>query len=476
MFFTQNIPAVSLQPESTLTDGQLTCSWQDVIDIFEDLSIFLEKNKISITDCLALECENSLPSALTLLYLLEKGYSFLLLPQADQPAVIPSFCHYQMIPTRENLGKIDDLTKFDGWLKITKNEEYQPIDHGGKKLYMRTSGSTGNPKMVVHSHEQVLKNALNCVEKLTLSPNDRVAIPVPLYHMYGLGAAFLPSVAVGAAIDLQKGANLLRYLQREKDFNPNVAFMTPSFCKTLIKGRKSARDYKLTVIAGDGIKEDTFTKYEQNFGCLVKLYGSTEMGVIAAGSPKDEKDVRCQTVGLPMSGVKIRIKLQSVDAQEQGVGEIYCHHPYGFDGYVDTAGQPIIPEQTEPDGYIAMKDLGKLRAEGHLEVWGRCDRSVNRDGFLVLFSDIEKNMEKITGIETVVVESYGESQRGKGLVAFCILSKSANLDETDIKASCFNILLKRAIPDQILIIKTLPMLPNGKIDRQKLISVLPKRS
>jgi acyl-CoA synthetase (AMP-forming)/AMP-acid ligase II len=75
-----------------------------------------------------------------------------------------------------------------------------------------------------------------------------------------------------------------------------------------------------------------------------------------------------------------------------------------------------------------------------------------------------------------VVESYGESQRGKGLVAFCILSKSANFDETDIKASCFNVLLKRAIPDQILIIKTLPMLPNGKIDRQKLISVLPKRS
>ena len=49
MFFTQNIPAVSLQPESTLTDGQLTCSWQDVIDIFEDLSIFLEKLSLSIS-------------------------------------------------------------------------------------------------------------------------------------------------------------------------------------------------------------------------------------------------------------------------------------------------------------------------------------------------------------------------------------------------------------------------------------------
>ncbi|MFM6200408.1 MAG: AMP-binding protein, partial [Dolichospermum sp.] len=144
---------------------------------------------------------------------------------------------------------------------------------------------------------------------------DRIAIPVPLYHLYGLGAAFLPSVAVGATIDLQKSANLLRYLEREKDFNPNVAFMTPSFCETLIKGRKSARDYKLTVIAGDRIKEDTFTKYERNFGRLLTLYGSTEMGVIAAASPKDQSDVRCQTVGLPMSGEKIRIKTQSIDSQ-----------------------------------------------------------------------------------------------------------------------------------------------------------------
>ncbi|MFM6022777.1 MAG: class I adenylate-forming enzyme family protein, partial [Dolichospermum sp.] len=373
----------------------------------------MQKHKIGVTDCLALECENSVPSALILLYLLEKGHSFLLLPQTNQPTSIPSFCRYQIIPN--SLGKIDYLKKFDRWLKITKNEEYQPIKGGEKKLYIRTSGSTGNPKIVVHSHEQVLKNALNCLERLTLSPNDRIAIPVPLYHLYGLGAAFLPSVAVGATIDLQKSANLLRYLEREKDFNPNVAFMTPSFCETLIKGRKSARDYKLTVIAGDRIKEDTFTKYERNFGRLLTLYGSTEMGVIAAASPKDQSDVRCQTVGLPMSGVKIRIKTQSIDSQEQGVGEIYCQHPAGFDGYVDTAGQPIV-EQVNQDGYVAMKDLGKLRTNGYLEVWGRCDRSVNRDGILVLFSDIEKSMKKIPGIENVVVESWGENQRGKGLV------------------------------------------------------------
>jgi len=87
--------------------------------------------------------------------------------------------------------------------------------------------------------------------------------------MYGLAVAFLPGVVVGASIDLQKGANLLRYLEKKKEFVPNVTFLTPTLCQTLLKGRKSPRSYKLTVVADDGFREDTFTKYESCFGCLV---------------------------------------------------------------------------------------------------------------------------------------------------------------------------------------------------------------
>jgi acyl-CoA synthetase (AMP-forming)/AMP-acid ligase II len=468
MLLNQNCLSLSLQPKSTLTDGQLTCSWLDILDILEKLSIFFVQRQIEITDCLALEIDNSLPTALILLYLLEKEYSFFLLPKTANSSPIPRFCRYQVISQFGNQGKLENLTEFENWLNITENEQWQPLNDGGKKLYLRTSGSTGNPKIVVHSQAKLLENAFNCVERLELSPDDRVAIPVPIYHMYGLGAAFLPSVAVGASIDLQKGANLLRYLQREKDFNPNVAFMTPSFCETLLKGRKSPREYKLTVVAGDHLKETTFVQYEANFGCLVKLYGSTEMGAIAAGSPTEALEVRCQTVGLPMTGVQLRVTPPE-SSPIPGVGEIWCQHPSGFQGYVDAEGKPLTPNQDTQNTGFETKDLGKLRTDGYLEVWGRCDRSVNRDGLLVLFADIEKAMETLPGIETVVVESYGETQRGKGLVAFCILAKGTNLKETEIRGFCFDVLPKRAIPDQVFILKTLPILSNGKIDRQQLI-------
>jgi hypothetical protein len=65
-----------------LTDGYLSCSYQEIPEVFERLQEHFAEQEIGFKDCLALECVNSVPSALVLLYLLKKGYSFLLLPRA----------------------------------------------------------------------------------------------------------------------------------------------------------------------------------------------------------------------------------------------------------------------------------------------------------------------------------------------------------------------------------------------------------
>lgn len=482
-----NILSQALHSESwsanVLTDGQIICSYQDILQVFADIQELVTKQNIGIGDCLALKCDNSVPSALVLLYLLEKGYSFLLLPKEVQASPefkstqsVPRFCQYLITAQSFTEGSNPvSLSDPAGFLDIDKNEDW--IDgllkgnHLGEKLYMRTSGSTGTPKIAVHSHRKLLENALNCRQRLGIKSDDRVAIPVPIYHMYGLGAAFLPSVLVGTSIDLQKGANLLRYLQREKEFNPNVTFMTPIFCETLLKGRKSPRPYRLTVAAGDRIREETFARYESQFGPVVKLYGSTEMGAIAAASPDEPQQVRAKTVGLPMSDVQLRVEESQGESTDQtkGVGEIFCHREYGFDGYIDVDCNPI--NQSEDINWFRTKDLGRIGPDGRVEILGRCDHSVNRDGLLILFSDVEQAIETIDGIESVVLVSQGESQRGTGIVAYCLLTKGTTITEADIRASCFNILAKRAIPDRILLVNSLPMLANGKIDRQKLIAM-----
>ncbi len=450
---------------NVLTDGEHQCAYQDIPSIFDKIQNYL--TNISTKDCLAFECENSVSSALLLLYLLEKGYSFLLLPKVPEEQSIPKFCQYR-IKTEHLEDKTAQLNP-EQFLHITKNEKWiGKCEIAAQKLCMRTSGSTGSPKMAVHSHTKLRENILNCGQRLHLTSNDRVAIPVPLFHMYGLGAAFLPAVAASASIDLQKGANILRYIQREQEFNPNVVFMTPVFCETLLKGRRSSRPYRLTVAAGDRIRGNTFAKYESMFGCLVQLYGSTEMGAIAAASPDEPGDLRAKTVGKPMSNVQMR---QEKRDEYTGVGELWCHHQSGFEGYVDENSEPVNLAQEYQNGWFRTKDFGRTMSEGSLEVLGRCDHSVNRDGLLVFFADVEKAIETIEGIDSVVVISKGESQRGKKLIAYCVPVKDANIVDTDIRGAIFNLLPRHAIPDSIVIVNTLPLLPNGKVDRQKLISM-----
>jgi acyl-CoA synthetase (AMP-forming)/AMP-acid ligase II len=319
----------------------------------------------------------------------------------------------------------------------------------------------------MHRHERFFENVQRCRARLQLTASDRVAIPVPLFHMYGLGAGFLPSLSAGASVDLQKGANLLRYIQREQAFNPNVAFLTPIFCEMLLKGRHSTRPYRMTVAAGDRVRPHTLTAYEEQFGCLVKLYGSTEMGVMAAASPTDSLEIRSGSVGLPLEGTTFRLAPPptEVPPELEGLGELWCHNPYGFEGYLDREGTPLVDGSED----FRTKDFGQISPDGRITVVGRCDYSVNRDGLLVFFADIERAIESLDSVEMSVVVAKGESSRGKGLVAYCVPAKDHNPVIAEIRAHCFEHLPKRAVPDSIEILKTLPLLPNGKVDRQALI-------
>lgn len=484
-------------PQQVITDGQVVLPTSQLSNLFLRLDQVFTSRGVKVSDSVIFECSNTVRNAVVLLYLLDREYSLLLVPQppeADKPLYPTFFPHIlktvdldPALPINPSLGDAEDF------LDISPNPEFQlPLEplHTQEpqvpKIYLRTSGSTGTPKLVVHHQPRFWNNVKGCRERLQLNANDRVAIPVPLFHMYGLGAAFLPSLLTGASVDLQKGANLLRYIQREQQFDPTVAFLTPVFCKMLLQGRRSSRPYRFTVVAGDRVQSETFEQYEAKFGCLVRLYGSTEMGVIATASPDDTVEMRSNYVGLPLEGVSFKLEKpqEDVPAEMEGVGELWCQNKSGFEGYVDREGNALLTDlpqreelSTDPvkeTGALSLswfrtKDFAHISTDGRVMVIGRCDHSVNRDGLLVFFSDVERAIDSLETVERSVVVTKGESSRGKGLVAYCVPTQGSSPTEADIRTHCFECLPKRAIPDAIVLLDTLPLLPNGKIDRQTLM-------
>lgn len=454
-------------PENILTDGETACQYHQIPELFAQIQDYFLAKAINHQQAVVLDCDNSLPSALVLLFLLEHGYHFLLSKPENSHLIPPEFCRHQLQISGNSLIPAE-------FLNIVEHPANQVVLMNNEpQLYMRTSGSTGEPKIIVHSHTLLHGNISMCVQRLGYDQQTRMALPVPISHLFGLGAGFLPAVTVGASIDLQKGANIIRFLQREKEFDPNTVLMTPIFCETLLKGRKTARSYQLTVVAGDRLRAGVFEKYEALFGCLVQLYGSTEMGAIAAGNPKDSSELRAGSVGLPMPDVEVKTDRSTAEITDdnQDSGEIWCKRKYRFVECWDAQAQPIALETVDKTGWFATRDLGRVLGNGYIDVLGRCDHSIKRDGLLVMFADVESALLTLEGVESAAVVARGESLRGRGLWAYCVISAESQLDAQRIRSLCFDCLPKRAVPDQIIILDSLPLLANGKIDRQSLLAM-----
>ena len=444
---------------NVMTDGNLSCSYQELPSIFADMDSLFTVLGINSQQTVAFECPNNVTGAVTLLYLLVRGYGIVLLPAAQRAArggaqrlLIPSFCqhHLTIQPDRQLVAAVQTTP-------LTATYEL-PVGH----LYLRTSGSLGTSKIVVHQHEKLLGNAQNCVTKYAIAASDRILVPVPIFHMYGMGAAFLPAVLAGASIQIVDKANILRILTCEKQFQPNITFLTPDLCEMMLRWKQTSTTYRGIVTSGQRIPESLFEQFNAKFGnCLVNQYGSTEMGAISACSWHDSLDTRLATIGSPMKGVELQ--LENIDALTQ-TGELYCRHPYGYLGYVDEEGRWL----SQADAWHRTGDLARHVTPSHLKIMGRNQDSFNRRGFLVNLFEVAQVIEQLDGVQSVVVLYLEPVDK---LIACCIASVSA----AQIRTACFGKLPNYALPDEIAIEDAFPLLTSGKIDRQTLQTNLEKQ-
>jgi acyl-coenzyme A synthetase/AMP-(fatty) acid ligase len=410
-----------------------------------------------------LECANTVPGALVLLALIARGTTLVLVPPGSSSAC-PGFVGAQLRLRGDSHAAPDPLDP-ERCLEVTIVDAPRPLPEASPlrqgHILLRTSGSLGAPKLVAHSHAGLLANASNTVDRLALRTDDRVLVPVPLAHMYGLGAGLLPALFAGASVDILDAANLLRYLERERKRRPTVAFLTPNLCATLLRPRAAAEQYRHVVVAGDKLSPETFAAAEAIYHRVVNLYGSTEMGVIAAADARTPHGPT--TVGRSLPGVALRVR-PTLDGSS--TGELLCAHPHGFVGYVDDSGAPL--PRPEDDGWYATRDLADLAPSGELEVLGRCDHAVKRDGRLVMLADVERALERLPGVERAAAVVVGETLRGRGIVVYCTLHAAHPLDPADLRQTCRAILPAYAVPDELRVLAALPLLPGGKLDRHAL--------
>jgi len=456
----------------TLSDGSATLERADLPRILAEIDTFLTDVGISVDRPVVFECANSLGDALTLLALLARGSTFVLVPvkstEIGHPH--PRFASHRIRVTRSNperapsAAEWSDPSTFVSHCALEGATPPRDAALARGRVLLRTSGSLGAAKLVAHSHASLFDNANNGIARLGLRPTDRVLIPVPLAHMFGLGAGFLPSLLAGASVSLLPTVNLLTFLSRERDDQPTIAFLTPNLCATLLRPRSTAAQYRHIVVAGDKLAPELFAQASSIFNRVLNLYGSTEMGMVCAAEADSDDGPRAQSVGRPLPGVELRLRPSEAVQDEPGeVGVLDCAHPHGFLGYVDDEGglQP-------PPRWYDTRDLARLLPGGFVELLGRDDHALKRDGRLVMLAEVERALEQLPGVVRAAALPFGQTLRGRGIIGFCVPQADVVLDPQALRRECRALLPAYALPDQVRVLAALPLLPSGKLDRMAL--------
>jgi acyl-coenzyme A synthetase/AMP-(fatty) acid ligase len=330
-------------------------------------------------------------------------------------------------------------------------------------LILRTSGTTSQPKFALHEQSSVLNNSKGIAATLGLSADDRVLIPTPIHHSYGLVTAFFPALIAGCSIRFVSNTNVVSLLDAIRAFKPTVMFATPGLIEMLVAVGAKTRIPKVTLTAGDRIRESVFIAYEKQMGKLLNLFGSTEMGAMGISPADQPVEHRAKGGLVPFPGVQLKV----VAAKGDTLGTIECKNEFGFLGHLNSNGEVISPHQC--DEWFNTKDLGSCLA-GEILVRGRADHKINRSGILYSYFEIENAIERACEElqRVVLVKLTSSGMMGSHFAAVCELKKASIVDKKTIRNKCLRHLIKNIVPDVIEVVDEMPLLPNGKVNRVEL--------
>ncbi|MDR1657265.1 MAG: AMP-binding protein [Deltaproteobacteria bacterium] len=339
-----------------------------------------------------------------------------------------------------------------------------------------TSGTTGFPKGAMLTHQNIVTNGYWIGYHQGLTQSDRICLPVPLFHCFGLvlGAmAALNHASAMVVLDIYSSMDILINVEKEKC---TAIYGVPTMFITLLE-QKNFNKFDLStlrtgIMAGSPcpIKTMSETIQRMNMRDITICYGMTETSpVVTQTKIGDSLDKRTGTVGQVMPGVEIKITDPETGAElpAGGIGEVVVR------GYVNMKGYYNLPEATkaitDEDGWLHTGDLGRFDPEGYLVITGRWKDMIIRAGENIYPTEVEEAIRHMPGVSDVAVVAVPSHLHGEELGAFII--KEENIPEItvrEVKSFLRPLISGYKIPRFVKCLDQFPLTASGKIQKFKL--------
>ena len=338
-----------------------------------------------------------------------------------------------------------------------------------------TSGTTGFPKGVMLTHNSIGNNGYFIGENQRLGPDDRVCLPVPLFHCFGCVLGVLAAISHAAGLVILEDFDPVQVMASVEQEKCTALYGVPTMFIAVLEHKLFNKfdfsSLRTGIMAGSPCPIKTMNEVieKMNMNEVTICYGLTEASpVMTQTLPEDDIRKRTETVGRPMPAIEI--KLIDPDTGEDlpaGVqGEVCCR------GYNVMKGYYNMPEATaraiDKDGWLRSGDLGEFDEDGYLSITGRSKDMIIRGGENVYPREIEEYLLRMDGVKDIQVVGVPSKKYGEEVGAFVQLKDGANLTPEDIRDYCRGMISRYKIPKYISFVDGYPMTASGKIQKYKL--------
>ena len=386
--------------------------------------------------------------------------------EADLP---PWALSYESLMTRDSAGS--ELEK--------RLASAAPGVHDVNRVLF-TSGSTGDPKAVLHTYASSIFSNYQINEHLRVGPDSVLLLFIPITLNWGLFQVIQTAVAQCRLILQQEfvAERLLRTVAKEQVTHlggPPTAIV--AILNSLAAEHPNLSSLQCYVTSGSSCPISLLRQVRREIGCsIIEGYGMTESGWIAATGQEDDPEATVGSVGRPFPGMEIRLLERDADADVPPgePGEIAMRGPSVCVGYY--RNEELNRAVWTADDWFRSGDLGYLDPAGRLRIVGRSKDLIKHGGSSIFPREIEELLLVHPKVADVAVVGFADSYFGENVCACVVVRPGQQFNLAEVIAFLRDKVARYKLPQRLEFFERLPYTPTGKVQKHLIRVELDRRA
>ena len=335
-----------------------------------------------------------------------------------------------------------------------------------------TSGTTGSPKGATLTHHNILNNGMFTGQAIKLSSEDRICIPVPLYHCFGMVMGNLAAVTSGAAMVYPSEAfDPRRVLDAVSSEGCTALYGVPTMFIALLEHldelKHQVSSLRTGIMAGSPCPEATMRAVIEmlNMDEVTIAYGMTETSPVTTQTAvNDPLEERVGTVGRTHPHAEVKIVGPDGQILPRGTQGEYCARGYAvMQGYWDDPEKTA--EAIDADGWMHSGDLATLDDQGYVRITGRIKDMIIRGGENIYPREIEEFLLTHPAISDAQVFGVSDEKFGEEVCAWVVPRAGETVGQDEIKSFCKGQIAHFKVPRYVRLVDSFIMTVTGKAQK-----------